>query len=363
MDGAQLMAKRKDTSPLFEIIHNAGRPSEPNVRIPDWLRKQQEAQGRKGGQGGQAEQNESSAGPEPEREPEPPQSQAGAGAAGDSKPGGEVHPEAGEEAPRAGPGSSPEPVEPPAGAGESVSASGWTGGGEAEPDDEAHPAEARQHAVSSVDASDGPADHPISGDGWLAQPIDLRVTHGRALAVSGIALVVLISTFMLGRMVGRETAQANQQSYQSQREALYDAAGPVEDGLIPDSVNGVETQTAGAGAGSGGGSAVLGSENDPREAGLNYFRLETVPSNGREEGRAAVRFLRQNGVDAALIPIKNGNSLKLVALRGFESPYSDQAAQQFKRKLESLGRAWKTQHDGSSDWMDMYPEKYRPGVN
>jgi hypothetical protein len=169
------------------------------------------------------------------------------------------------------------------------------------------------------------------------------------------------AAFGTGWLAGQSQAEQRRLSYENLVQSLQESVEPGEKGLIPSSVRGVEAQTAGASATSSG--AVLDSDDDPREPGLNYFRLVTMPGNARASGERAVRFLRRNGVDAALVPMKNNNSLKLIALRGFESPNSDPAARQFKRRLQSLGREWKAQHRGSSDWEDLYPEKYRPGEN
>ena len=50
-----------------------------------------------------------------------------------------------------------------------------------------------------------------------------------------------------------------------------------------------------------------------------------------------------------------------MALRGFAQPLSDLEAKRLEYRLKALGRSWKAQHNGSSDWRDLYAEKYRPG--
>ena len=61
-----------------------------------------------------------------------------------------------------------------------------------------------------------------------------------------------------------------------------------------------------------------------------------------------------------LIPVNNGQSLKLIALQGFP-PRSPEAAK-FSERLKMLGRLWKS-GQGSTDWSDLHAEKYKPGVN
>ncbi len=96
---------------------------------------------------------------------------------------------------------------------------------------------------------------------------------------------------------------------------------------------------------------------DPRTPGLNYFCLETMPARYRDQAERAARFLRRNGVDVAIIPVQNSR-IQLIALRGFERPHSDPQAREYRNLLRSLGRAWKLEHRGWSDWSDTYPAKY-----
>jgi hypothetical protein len=103
-----------------------------------------------------------------------------------------------------------------------------------------------------------------------------------------------------------------------------------------------------------------GSPDDPRQPGFNYFRLIELPTSAREEGSRAVTFLKENGVDAAMIPVNNGRSYKLLALRGFDR-IGVPEAKTYRERLEMLGRLWKAKHKGSSDWHDLIAEKYVPG--
>jgi hypothetical protein len=55
--------------------------------------------------------------------------------------------------------------------------------------------------------------------------------------------------------------------------------------------------------------------------------------------------------------------LKLVVLRGFTKPLSDPEAKRFEEQIKALGRKWKAEHRGTTDFRDLIAEKYRPGVN
>lgn len=214
---------------------------------------------------------------------------------------------------------------------------------------------------------------------WMKRPVGMRLPRGTWVMLGMGAFVLVLIVFFVGRKVGRNS-MINQQRDYSESVAGIDRAReqPIRTDLIPPSVAGTDDRlppgsgTAWTGGGNTGSREIddvppppahagaSGNASDPREPGLNYYRLTAMPAGAEEVGRI-IAFLSENGVDAAAIPIQNGRSVKMVALRGFERPLSDPAAQQFEQRLRSLGRKWKAQHRGSSDWKDLFPEKYRPG--
>jgi hypothetical protein len=100
------------------------------------------------------------------------------------------------------------------------------------------------------------------------------------------------------------------------------------------------------------------SGGDLRIPGYNYFCLATMPPKYRSEAERAVAFLKRNRVDAAIFSVDN-HWLQVVALRGFDSASSPQA-KEYESLLRSLGRAWKAEQRGWSDWSDLYAIKYKP---
>lgn len=209
---------------------------------------------------------------------------------------------------------------------------------------------------------------------WVKRPVGIRLPRGTWVMLGVGAFVLVLIVFFVGRKVGVNSMANRERNYDRSvagvRELLEQ---PIKPELIPPSVAGVDDRPP-SNTGSGGtgsreidnvpppprGSGASGNASDPRRPGLNYYRLTAMPAGADEVGRI-IAYLAENGVDAAAIPIQNGRSVKLVALRGFERPLSDPAAQQFEQRLRSLGRKWKAQHRGSSDWKDLFPEKYRPG--
>jgi hypothetical protein len=205
-----------------------------------------------------------------------------------------------------------------------------------------------------------------AGEAWqagamvLTRPVVFHLPLA-SLVVIGMAVIgLVIAVGVIGFESGQQRSQASEQSYDKLVEPLRELRDKPPKALIPATVAGVEASAARAPDQA---VTATGTTGDPRQAGLNYFRLTVLPSSAKEELLRATTYLKTNGVDAALIPVNNGRSLKLVALRGFAKPYSDPAAKQYENDLKALGRRWKSQEKGTMDWKDMIPEKYKPGVN
>jgi hypothetical protein len=195
---------------------------------------------------------------------------------------------------------------------------------------------------------------------WAKQPVGFRLPMGllAGLAIAVVALVVVV--FLVALQLGKQTQEKEIAGYETAAAPMRALQEQPVKPLIPPTVEGVEKQA----------SKPLemtetpeGKASDPRQGGLNYFCLTRLPATKRDELLKAVAFLKANGVDATIVSVNNGGSLKLVALKGFAKPNSDPEAQQYKSQLQALGRKWKAQAKASSDWKDLFPEKYKPGVN
>lgn len=197
--------------------------------------------------------------------------------------------------------------------------------------------------------------------GWWSRPVRFRLQAG-VLLMCGLAvlLLVLVSLFVGVEYQKRRAATLAYKLGQEEREI-----GPLQEkdpnpGLIPRNIT-RNTVAPDATPAPPKQSGATGNADDPRQPGLNYFRLIELPQAAREEGAKAVEFLKENGVDAGLVSVNNGRSYKLLALRGFDRVGSPEA-QAYGEKLKQLGRMWKAKFKAvSSDWHDLYPEKYVPG--
>jgi hypothetical protein len=212
-------------------------------------------------------------------------------------------------------------------------------------------------AEPTVSATAGPRAAWLN---WWSRPVRFRLQLG-VLVMFGIAvmLAVVVAMFVGMELQKRRAADLAMKWALNEREIEDLQERDPNYGLVPRTVErassvgeGLRAPPSSAGA--------AGRAEDPRVPGLNYFRLVELPGSAMDEGLRAIEFLRSNQIDAALIPVNNGRSYKLMALRGFER-IGNAEAKAYRDRLETLGRLWKARHKGSSDWHDLIAEKYVPG--
>ncbi|MHB1158605.1 MAG: hypothetical protein ACYC26_17410 [Phycisphaerales bacterium] len=194
--------------------------------------------------------------------------------------------------------------------------------------------------------------------------VRLRLSH-KSLAFAAILFIVfIIIVFELGRGSGSPQQQTNARSTQKLAELRQTPVNGLllrtdESASAPENETGVP---ASAGMSPSPQSPSPSSPSaDPRVPGYNYFCLATMPPKYRAEADRAVAFLQRNRVDAAVFSVDN-HWLQVVALRGFDTASSPQA-KDYQSLLRSLGRSWKAEHRGWSDWSDLYAVKYQPPGN
>lgn len=97
-------------------------------------------------------------------------------------------------------------------------------------------------------------------------------------------------------------------------------------------------------------------DRDGRIRGLNYIVVERFDS---DEAWKVKDFLEENGVDVWVLPDNNKSSLlQVIASEGFDGWASNARAQALDRRLDQLGRAWKSKYGGSKDFSKRLPQKY-----
>lgn len=212
---------------------------------------------------------------------------------------------------------------------------------------------------------------PTGGGSWWLRPIAFEFNRAFAIGAGVVAIALIVIAYEIGASAAQEAvnqtdnrstrlladlrAQAvNHELLAGQsstdRAAGYPGAGSRHIGPDRALGDGQTTATENSAAGAGGG--------DPRIAGLNYYCLATMPQRYRSQGEQMVAFLARNQVDAMVVSVHN-HKIQVVALRGFER-ISSREAQRFRERLRALGIAWKAEHNGYTDWHDMYAIKHRP---
>ncbi len=212
-------------------------------------------------------------------------------------------------------------------------------------------------------ATEKPAPRPEADRGgrpgwlaWLTAPLTLRANLAAvlvAIAVVGAAVIVAyeVGVSRARRIAETTTARSTRLLADARNQPINHRLMVVDGEDVLESRPNVQPDDDTAAARAPAASA------EQRRPGLNYYCLATMPARYANEAEKMVAFLRRNQVDAAVVSVQN-DKLQLIALQGFERISSPQA-RRFRDRLRALGRAWKAEHGGYTDWHDMYAIKYR----
>lgn len=98
---------------------------------------------------------------------------------------------------------------------------------------------------------------------------------------------------------------------------------------------------------------------DPRQAGLNYYIIDRYdPATAAR----AVEFLRSSGLDVFAWPDENPTFHLIVTVQGFpRGSLSSPEARALGDQIKRLGRVWKQQNRGPSDFSSAYLKKHDSG--
>ncbi|RMD65505.1 MAG: hypothetical protein D6824_02530 [Planctomycetota bacterium] len=97
---------------------------------------------------------------------------------------------------------------------------------------------------------------------------------------------------------------------------------------------------------------------DPREPGMNYYVVDRLRP---DEAVAAARYLRLHGIEAVVLPSDSPRLRLVVALRPFApGQVSSPESKAYAARIREIGRRWKTQDGGVSDFSTMYAAKHQP---
>lgn len=200
-------------------------------------------------------------------------------------------------------------------------------------------------------------------------PRIVRVPVGYLFIAGALVVALMVGGYLVGyrrassALRDRERALAQRELETAVQDPLLSQA-PVNPGLLPSAgrsaTNPTSTPTTDPASArspqQGGAAPAAAPGEDPRTPGLNYF---IVARDLPEEAERAAAFLRDNGVPAFVATSNNAGLRLLIALEGFTSE-AMRAGEHlpFKARLQSLGRIWKRDHAGATDWADAYPARY-----
>lgn len=194
---------------------------------------------------------------------------------------------------------------------------------------------------------------------WLTAPVRMHVNRAMLLGSALVIVAMVVIGYQFGRAGGgpdQPLMAADRQlpvrdlpagAQTGNRPAPAAKTGSGADHVATSQAEPVETKAP----------FIIAASAEGRLAGYNYYCLATMPIRYRAEAERAVGFLATNGVDADVVAVQN-RWLQVIALRGFERTTSPQA-REHESLLRSLGRVWKAERRGWSDWSDLYAIKHR----
>ncbi|MBL0920841.1 MAG: hypothetical protein IBJ10_01795 [Phycisphaerales bacterium] len=236
-------------------------------------------------------------------------------------------------------------------------------------------------SVDSERPTREPAPMPMSGAGsggsvFAAAGRSIRVPMGYVFLVVAAVIAMLFGAYSVGHSRASAKALADRRAQSAallDEPAVADPLAQLGARVNPAGANPAPTQTrtaapapttqaqrppAGPGPNQRAGTAAATVGRDPRVAGLNYFICARLRE---EEAVRAAEFLSANGVAAAVTPADNASLRLVVATRGFSrDEMKGGEASALRSRITSLGRIYKSQHKGPTDFHDVYPEKHQP---
>jgi hypothetical protein len=213
-----------------------------------------------------------------------------------------------------------------------------------------------------------PAPEPEIADG-PGIPRIVRLPVGYLFLAGALVVVLIVGGYLIGyrradsALRDRERSLAQRELESAVQDPLLDEA-PLNPDLLPSAgrsgtPTGATNQPRQPAASTEPAASPVPSTApgaDQRTPGLNYF---IVARDLPDEAERAAAFLRDNGVPAAVVPSSSTGLRLVVALQGFTGEQMRAGEHNaLKVRLQSLGRIWKRDEGGTTDWDDTYPAKY-----
>mgnify|MGYP001360616077 CR=1 FL=1 len=214
---------------------------------------------------------------------------------------------------------------------------------------------------------------------WQMGARTVRIPIGYVIVAGGLALALAVLAYWIGYSRATSNAEAERRRViQSELDQVVDplnapsgtlaspqqsqtntqSSPPTQTATRPPQTNqGTSGQAPGQAAPTGGQRqqpAPSGLERDPRVPGMNYWVIARL---GPDEARRAAAYLQASGVQVAVVETNSERFREVIASNGFEGLSSPEAARLKSRILE-LGRLYRVQEKGPTDFSDMYARKF-----
>ncbi len=192
---------------------------------------------------------------------------------------------------------------------------------------------------------------------------DIRLAAWAPIALVGAGALFLVGAYLLGVARGERLGRAQAQSERDELLANIDRSGtglagvteppiPSPDGSVasPDAVG--ESASAPQGATR---YPPVDPELDPREVGKLYLTVCTVPTANAPK---VANFLREQGLEAFVVPCNNARSREVIVLPGFSERGESGAIEKLKDRVRTVGLIWKQTTRDTRGFSDCYAKPF-----
>lgn len=210
--------------------------------------------------------------------------------------------------------------------------------------------------------------------GWAGGGRSIRVPMGYVFLAGGVAFALFIIAYLIGAQQGRKHERDR---YARDSSSLLGATSDPLDYLASDQLarqqtgaaNPTQTQQQTAQPGPGPRQAAAqtpqtATQRPPASTGrlvdgMNYYILARLSP---DEAHRAATFLRANGLDVGVFRTDNPRFREVIAMRGFAAGSGPdgvfgEESNRLKSEIRRVGRLYKSQQNGPTDFNDVYPLK------
>ncbi len=201
---------------------------------------------------------------------------------------------------------------------------------------------------------------------------EIRIASWAPVAIAAAGALLLVGAYLLGVARGERVGRANAQAERDELLSTIDRSGdPSGIGRSesastalpqPGSVNGGVAPSHDREAAVGAQDAAtrtryppVDPELDPREVGKLYLTVCTVPTANAPK---VANFLREQGLEAFVVPCNNARSREVIVLPGFSERGDSGVIERLKDRVRTVGLIWKQTTRDTRGFSDCYAKPF-----